>query len=344
MSQPEGQAGQNVLVTGGAGFIGTAVVRRLLAEGHQVTVFDDLSTGDRANLPAGVALIEGDVRDRHAIADACRTRDVIVHLAAFVSVPASFAEAPRCRAVNLDGTRNVLDAATRAGVGRVVFASSAAVYGPAPAVPVHETAPPAPASPYADSKLAAERALRASRPAGLETVALRFFNVYGPLQRPDSPYAGVVARAMQRIAAGEPMVVYGDGLQTRDYIYVDDVAAAVVTAAFHPGVDGLAINVGRGEELTLLDLIAAVGRVLGQEPKLAFEPARAGDARRSVADVGRLSTIMGVRAGTPLEAGLASLLPFLAAPRPHPGVASPTAHPGVASPTTHPGVASPTTP
>ncbi len=307
MSQPTRHAPQNVLVTGGAGFIGASVVRRLLADGHQVTVFDDLSMGERANLPGDVELIVGDVRDRHAIGTACRTRDAVVHLAAFVSVPASFTEAPRCRAVNVEGTRHVLDGAARAGTSRVVLASTAAVYGPSPTVPTHETAQPSPASPYADSKLAAERAVGATRPLGLQTVALRFFNVYGPRQRPDSAYAGVVAKAMKRIAAGEPMVVFGDGLQTRDYVFVDDVAQAVVAAAFHPGVDGLAINVGRGEELTLLDLLATVGKVVGREPKLVFEPPRAGDARRSVADVGRLSTILGIRARTPLATGLADL-------------------------------------
>ena len=308
----------DVLVTGGAGFIGAAVVERLLAEGHAVTAFDDLSTGDRANLPPDVELVAGDVRDRHAVARACRGRDAVIHLAAFVSVPASFTEAARCRAVNLDGTRHVLDGAARAGVGRVVLASTAAVYGPGPAVPTNEAAPPAPASPYADSKLAAERAVGGTRPLGLQTAALRFFNVYGPRQRPDSAYAGVVAKAMGRIGAGEPMVVFGDGLQTRDYVYVDDVARAVVTAAFHPAADGLVANVGRGEELTLLELIAAVGRVVGREPRLIFEPARAGDARRSVADVGRLSTLLGVRAKVPLDAGLARLHDWMtsAVPRP----------------------------
>jgi UDP-glucose 4-epimerase len=302
----------NVLVTGGAGFIGAAAVRRLLADGHEVVVYDDLSTGRASNVPDGVQVIWGDVRDRHAVQRACHGRDAVVHLAAFVSVPASFTEAPRCRAVNVDGTRFVLDGAAKAGVGRLVLASTAAVYGPTPIAPTPERAAHAPASPYADSKLAAERAvLGPQRPAGLESVVLRFFNVYGPRQRPDSAYAGVVAKAMSRLAAGQPFVVFGDGLQTRDYVFVDDVAAAIAAAVTRPGVDGLVANVGRGEEATLLDLVAAVGRVVGREPQLVFEPPRPGDARRSVADVGQLATRLGVRAQVPLDKGLLALHEWL---------------------------------
>lgn len=297
----------NVLVTGGAGFIGSATVRILLAAGHTVTVLDDLTTGLRADVPEAATMIVGDIRDAATAASACQGQDAVIHLAAFVSVPASFDESERCHAINNAGTRTMTEAARAAGVKRFVLASTAAVYGVSPVLPTREDAVKDPQSPYADSKLAAEGIVAEARMLGLEGVVLRFFNVYGPRQKPDSAYAGVVSKAMQRLVAKLPFTIFGDGNQTRDFVYVDDVARACLAACLTQAADGHTINVGRGLEASVLDLVAAVGRVVGTTPELRQEAPRQGDARRSVADVAALREVLGLVSKTELDEGLAAL-------------------------------------
>jgi nucleoside-diphosphate-sugar epimerase len=296
------------LVTGGAGFIGAHLVRRLLERGSHVRVLDNFTSGSRerlAELGPAVAVVEGDVRDPGALAAAAAGVDAIFHLAALVSVTQSVEQPVESFEVNLLGTLRLLEAARQAGVGRVVLASTCAVYGDAAALPVSEATPPAPLSPYAASKLAAEEALRLyTRLHGLETVALRFFNVYGPGQDPSSPYAAVVPRFIAALRAGRQPTIFGDGLQTRDFIYVGDIVEGLYAAAALPGIAGAVFNVGRGEETSVLDLARGIGEQLGVAVSPAFAPARDGELRRSYADVAAFAAA-GFRAATPLRAGLA---------------------------------------
>lgn len=301
-----------VLVTGGAGFIGSAVVQRLLSEGHTVRVLDNLETGVKENLADSVELFPDDIRDSNAVKYAVAGCDVIIHLAAMVSVPRSIDDPSLCWEVNVQGTRTVLDAAYRAGCRRMVLASSAAVYGNELALPKCETQPPQPESPYAYSKWMNELdAEYYHRFLGLETVALRFFNVFGPRQRPDSPYSGVISIAASKLLASEPFTVFGTGEQTRDFVYVDDVATAVVAAASYPALGHAVFNVGRGCGTTLLELIELIGKAVGQKPELHFEAPRPGDVLHSVAEVSRLETFLGKREITSLARGVDSLLQWL---------------------------------
>jgi nucleoside-diphosphate-sugar epimerase len=301
----------HALVTGGAGFIGSHLLHRLVAQGCRVRVLDDFSSGSRARLAAlgpAVAVIEGDVRDPAALAGAVAGVDAIFHLAALVSVTQSVEQPVESFDVNLLGTLRLLEAARQAGVGRVVLASTCAVYGDAAALPVSEATPPAPLSPYAASKLAAEEALKLyTRLHGLETVALRFFNVYGPGQDPSSPYAAVVPRFIAALRAGRQPTIFGDGLQTRDFIYVGDIVEGLYAAATLPGIAGAVLNVGRGEETSVLDLARGVGEQLGVAVSPVFAPARDGELRRSYADVAAFAAA-GFRAATALSDGLARTL------------------------------------
>lgn len=305
----------NILVTGGAGFIGTSVVEQAIASGHAVTVFDNLETGDRANLPPGVPLIEGDIRDPEALKAAMAGIEVVIHLAAMVSVVRSVREPQACFDTNVTGTHNVLAAAREARCRRVVYASSAAVYGNAAQLPKRETHTPEPASPYALSKTMNEvHAEYFSKYMGLETVGLRFFNVYGPRQRPDSPYAGVISVAASRLLAGETFTVNGTGEQTRDFVYVDDIAGATLAAATRPGLALAVVNVGSGTRLSLLALLAAMGRTLEVTPQLAFGPPREGDVLHSQADISRLVEELGYRPQVSLEEGLKRTLGWMKTP------------------------------
>ncbi|MFN3430188.1 MAG: NAD-dependent epimerase/dehydratase family protein [Candidatus Sericytochromatia bacterium] len=301
-----------ILITGGAGFIGSTLARRLLADGHAVTAFDNLETGATENLPGSVRLIEGDIRDRDALDAAMAGHDAVAHLAAMVSVAVSVTEPARCWDVNVVGTRQVLDAARAAGIRRVALASSAAVYGNEPTLPKREDLPVAPASPYAYSKWHNEvDAGYYGGYLGLETVCLRFFNVYGPRQRPDSPYSGVISIAADRLLSGKPFTVNGTGEQTRDFVFSEDVAGALAAALTAPGVTHEVINVGRGERVSLLELLAVMGRAVGCEPELAFGPPRAGDVLHSVSDPGRLAERLGYRAGVSLETGLTRTIAWM---------------------------------
>lgn len=306
---------QHILVTGGAGFIGSHLVERLLADGHRVTVFDDLSTGSRENLgdafamAAGrLALVEGDVRrplggqlPEGAFGPVRR----VVHLAAQVSVPASVRDPMGDRAVNLDGGFHVLDFARAVGAEKVVLASSAAAYGDV-ALPASEDARPEPQSPYGAHKLGVEHyARQASALYGMKTANLRFFNVFGPRQSPQSGYAGVISIFIGRAVAGEPLVIFGDGAQTRDFVWVGDVVKTIV-AALHGGPGaGEALNVGTGRAVSLRALAEAIGTAMGVATPVVHAPPRPGDILHSRADTRRLEATLGLRLEAPLVEGLA---------------------------------------
>ncbi len=299
-----------VLITGGAGFIGSHAVEALLTAGEQVRVLDDFSTGHRGNL-AGLngplEVIDGDVRDPETVATAMRGCDRVLHLAALVSVAGSFDDPETTEAVNVGGTANVLAAASGAGVRRVVLASSCAVYGATSALPISETAPMRPASPYAQSKLAAEDLCRAAcANDGLDVGVLRFFNVYGPRQDPSSDYSGVIAIFMDRLASGSPCTVYGDGHQSRDFVYVADVVAACRAALDGRELHGAPINIGTGVETTLLDVLAALAKVSGREPHAQFAADREGDILNSCGACELAPELLGFRPTVSFSQGLAA--------------------------------------
>jgi UDP-glucose 4-epimerase len=292
-----------ILVTGGAGFIGNAVVRRLVAEGEPVRVLDNFSTGFRRNLD-GVSceLVGGDLCDRDVAAVALRGVRTVVHLAAVPSVARSVADPAETWRVNVDGTLRLLEACRAAGVKRFVFTSSSSVYGDAPTLPKREDMPARPLSPYAASKAAGEALAGAYAASyGMSTVALRPFNVYGPRQDPKSEYSAAIPRFIAACLAARPCAIFGDGSQTRDFTFVDDAAEAFVLAA-RSGACGV-FNVAAGSRTSVLDLVARI-RALCGGPEPAFEPRRAGDVLHSQADVSAAEAALGFRARTSLEAGL----------------------------------------
>lgn len=307
---------QRALVTGGAGFIGSTLVRALLDAGWQVRVLDNFSTGRPENLRGlsarGVEVVEGDLRDLDLLPQALRGVRAVFHQAAFVSVPASMEDPLTCHDINATGTLRLLHAARAAGVEVVVLASSAAVYGDAQAFPLQESLPPRPLSPYAASKAADELYARLFTHAfDLPVVALRYFNVYGPRQRPDSPYAAAIPIFARRMLAGQPPVIFGDGGQRRDFVFVEDVARANLLAAQQPAAAGEVFNICTGREVTLLELVATLRRLLPQAPAPRFADPRPGDIYRSVGDPTRAARILGFRATTPLEQGLAAVVAWL---------------------------------
>jgi len=299
-----------VLVTGGAGFIGSHLVRACLAAGEDVRVVDDLSTGLRANLAEvahEVELVEASVVDAEALARAARGCEVVYHQAAVASVPRSVEDPLGTHAVNATGTLFALEAARRAGARRFVFACSTAVYGDDARLPKREDMPTSPRSPYALQKLTGELYCEQyARLYGLETVALRYFNVFGPRQDPRSMYAGVIPIFVAALRAGERPRVFGDGGQSRDFVYVADVVAANRAAASSKTViPGEPINVGSGTRTSLLELLARIAAALGvAAPEPIFEPARAGDVRHSQADVSRAVERLGFRARVLLDDAL----------------------------------------
>lgn len=296
------------LVTGGAGFIGSNIVEELLPRGETVRVLDNFSTGKRENLAAfreRIELVAGDLRDLPTVRRAVEGVDYILHQAALPSVPRSVDDPLENDAVNVAGTLNLLVAARDAGVRRVVFASSCAVYGDEPTLPKREDMLPQPKSPYAVSKLAGEYYCRAfSEVYGLETVALRYFNVFGPRQDPTSDYAAVIPRFITRLLRGEAPVIYGDGLQSRDFVYVANVVQANLLAATTPGVAGRAFNIASGERYTLLDLIRILNDVLGTAVAPIHEDPRPGDVRYSQADIGAAQKALGYDPAVDFAEGL----------------------------------------
>lgn len=294
-----------ILVTGGAGFIGSALTWKLIEGGHEVTVFDNLETGDRLAVPDAARLIVGDIRDQVALKEAMPGHEAVVHLAAMVSVARSVQEPDLCRNINVDGTRNVLEAARRGGVRRFVLASTAAVYGNNSQLPKREELFPEPASPYAFTKWINEIDARfEAEYLGLEAVCLRFFNVYGPRQRPDSPYSGIITIAIDRMLRGQPITIFGDGQQTRDFVYVEDVAVSIAAAVTQSGLVSELVNIGTGERISLLQLLETLEGVMGERAQLSFSPSRPGDVRHSVAYVARMLKLLGMKPTTKLERGL----------------------------------------
>jgi UDP-glucose 4-epimerase len=297
-----------VLVTGGAGFIGSHLVGALAEAGHPVRVLDDLSTGRRDNIAAvrpAPELIEGDVADPDVVERAVRGAGVVFHLAARASVQLSLDDPLGSHRAIATGTLQVLDAARRGGVRRVVYAGSASAYGlPAAEVQAEGDALHA-LSPYAAAKLAGEfyaQAFAASY--GLEAVTLRFFNIFGPRQRADSPYSGVIALFTAALMQGRTPRINGDGLQSRDFTYVGDVVQALTKAARAPGVAGRTYNVGTGRSVNLLDLVAALNRLLGKDVRPGHGPARPGDIRHSRADISAARRDLGYEPAFPFEEGL----------------------------------------
>lgn len=296
---------RSCLVTGGAGFIGSHLAGVLAGRGDAVTVYDDLSTGSAANLEGIEArLIEGDVRDAQRLRHAMEGANLVFHLAAFVSVPASLEEPVRCNQINLNGSLNVLRAARELGVRRVVLASSAAIYGDAEQV-VGEDRTPQPHSPYAASKLAMEAAARMfTERYGLETVCLRFFNVYGPRQPRHSAYAAVIPEFIHCLLSGTQPTVFGTGSQSRDFVYVGDVARASLLAAEASGASGQVFNIGSGQATSLLELLAELRALVSDSREPAFGPSRTGDIHFSQAEIRLASETLGFQPGVELDRGL----------------------------------------
>jgi UDP-glucose 4-epimerase len=301
--------GRRTLVTGGGGFIGSNIVRALLERGDDVRVLDNFSTGNRANLEdlAGdIEVVEGELRSYERVHAATRDVEVVFHQGALPSVPRSVQDPLTTNAVNVDGTLNVLLAARDSGARRVVFASSSSVYGNSDDLPRRENQHLDPISPYGVSKLAAERYCVAfSRVYELETVALRYFNVFGPNQDPSSQYAAVVPRFVTAIAEGRPVTINGDGTQSRDFTYVANVVDANLLAADAPGVNGSVLNVATGRQATVRELAALIGEVLGRPVESEQLDQRAGDVRDSWADVSEAERLLGYRTQVDLPSGLA---------------------------------------
>jgi len=298
------------LVTGGAGFIGSHVVRRLLADGHEVRVVDNLATGSRDNLTEVADEIDfqlGDLCDPAVCERAVDGVEVVFHLAALGSVPRSLADAWGSHQANVNGTVRLLEAARAAKVRRVVYSSSSSVYGDTPTLPKVETMEPLPRSPYAASKLSGEQYVLAYARAGLvEGVALRYFNVFGPRQSPTGPYAAVIPLFMRAARDGATAALFGDGQQTRDFTYVDNVVQANVLGATGAAerVSGWAVNVGAGGRTSLRELLALVERVSGRTVSVDRRPPRGGDVRDSLAGLERARAVLGYEPSVSLEEGL----------------------------------------
>ncbi len=296
------------LITGGAGFIGSNLAEALVKAGHRVRILDNFATGARANLAAlagGVELLEGDLRDPASVEQAVRGAEVVFHQGALPSVARSLEDPVTTHAVNATATLLLLQAARRAGVRRVVYASSSSVYGDSPTLPKREEMPTQPKSPYAVSKLAGEGYCQVfAASLGLETVSLRYFNIFGPRQDPASPYAAVIPKFLAAMRRGERPVIFGDGKQSRDFTYVENAVRANLLAAEAPGVSGEVFNVACGARVTLLELVEHLNRLLETHLTPAFASPRPGDVRHSQADLTRAAALLGYHPTVDFPEGL----------------------------------------
>ncbi len=302
-----------ILVTGGAGFIGSHIVDRLVDVGCEVKVVDDLSTGRLKNIQrlfgcGRVSFLQGDVRDLDVVRMCVKDVDVVVHLAAIVSVPFSVKHPRLTYEVNVDGTRSVLDACRATNVKRVVYVSSCAVYGEPQYLPVDEEHPAGPVSPYASSKFEAEQLCRSYQDEyGLDVVVLRLFNAYGARQK-SGAYGGVVTRFVRCVKRGQPLVIYGDGSQTRDFIHVFDFSDAVLKVLESERVAGEVFNIGSGKPTSINDLAGMILRISGVSLDIVYDEPRKGDIKHSYADVSKAEKWFGFKPKISLEAGLRELI------------------------------------
>jgi len=307
------------LVTGGAGFIGSHIAERLVGEGHEVRIIDNLSSGHRENF-AGFAdkveFVEGDIRDLGLLERLTQGCDWVFHQAAVVSVPYSVEHPQETHDVNIQGTLNVLLAARKNKVKRVMFACSAATYGEDPELPKRETMAPQPCSPYGVEKITGEYYLGVfNQLYEVETVSLRYFNVFGPRQDPRSPYSGVISIFVDRTLTDKTPLVFGDGEQYRDFVYVGNVVDANMLAATVPEAAGRCYNVGCGEKTSLNDLLRTLGKLAGKQLRADYTDPRAGDIRESVADISRIEAELGYAPKVGVEEGLRHLLDYERAKR-----------------------------
>jgi nucleoside-diphosphate-sugar epimerase len=293
------------LITGGAGFIGSHIVKHLIEARHRVRVLDNFCTGSRESIPEQVDVIEDDIRNAKAVHAAARGVDYVLHLAAQISVPLSIDDPVSTDEINSRGTLNVLMAAKSAGAKRFVLSSSCAVYGDNPNLPLSEDCLPAPLSPYAITKLAGEHYCRAFHHIyGMPTVALRYLNVFGPGQRPDSQYAAVIPKFIDAIVNDRIPTIYGDGEQTRDFVYVDNIVQANLLACQSDKAVGRVINVASGVETSLNQLLEILSRIAGRDTKANYAPERAGDIRNSVGDPTLAKELLSFQCEIGLEEGL----------------------------------------
>lgn len=295
------------LVTGGAGFIGSNIAERLLRDGHQVRILDNLSTGFRSNLDAvpEAEFVEGDLRDESVLKKALLGVEIVFHEAALASVPRSIDDPLACHEHCVTATVSLLHQSVQAGVKRLVFAASSAAYGDQPFASKRESDGTAPLSPYAAAKIACEAYCQAFYVSyGLETVALRYFNVFGPRQDPNSEYSAVIPRFVTRILQNERPVIYGDGLQSRDFTYIDNVVEANILAATAPLAAGKILNVANGNSISLLAILDCLQDLLGRKIEPIHEPARVGDVRDSLADITQTRAILGYESVVNVPDGL----------------------------------------
>jgi UDP-glucose 4-epimerase len=295
-----------VLVTGGGGFIGSNLVRALLERGDDVRILDNFATGNRANLAAlDVEVVEGELRSYERVHTAVRGSETVYHLGALGSVPRSVQDPLTSSAVNIEGTLNVLLAARDEGVRRVVFSSSSSIYGVSNPLPLQETMPPDPISPYAVAKLAAERyCISFSRVYDLEAVVLRYFNVFGPRQDPLSQYAAVVPLFINAIAGGEPVTIFGNGEQSRDFTFVGNVVDATAAAGTAPEANGRIMNVAASSPASVNELADTIGAIVGKPVEKQYAPPRTGDILDSYADISEARKLLGFEPTIGLEEGL----------------------------------------
>lgn len=312
---------KTVFITGVAGFIGSALAREFVREGCEVRGLDNLSTGRMSNLAEvlpSMEFVEGDLRDTELVAELCRGVDVVFHEGALPSVPKSVLDPLKSHQSNVEGTLSLLLAAKQKGVGRVVYAASSSAYGESETLPKHEAMPTAPISPYAVQKLTGEHYMQSfARVYGMETVCLRYFNVFGPFQAADSPYSGVLAKFITSMLTGTSVTMFGDGSQSRDFTYIDNVVQANRLAASAPAetVSGRVYNVACGKRHSLLETHRILGELLGHTKEPVFGPPRQGDIQHSLADIHRAQQDLGYQPGIDFVEGLRRTVEWYAAER-----------------------------